>query len=61
MRPFIRFIAQCTETTVDEYIAALTEDPGGDNSHDLANFQYVDDGRTINIGEEEDSNDIPVH
>lgn len=61
MRPFIRFIAQCTETTVDEYIAALTEDPRGDNSHNLASFQYVDDGRTIIIGDEDDHHDIPVH
>lgn len=61
MRPFIRFIADCTEATVDEYLAALTEDPSGKHSHDLASYQYVDDGRTIIIGDEEESFDPTLH
>lgn len=27
IRPFIRFIAECTERTLDEYLAATMEDP----------------------------------
>ncbi|KAF6031896.1 FICD [Bugula neritina] len=52
IRPFIRFIADCTEVTVDEYISALTEDPR--TVHDIATYEYVDDGRTIIVGDEED-------
>lgn len=52
MRPFIRFIANCTEDTVDEYIAVLTEHP--DRSNNVASF--VDDGRTIIVDEGDEDN-----
>ena len=43
IRPFIRFIADCAEATIDEYIIALSTD----DSLDVRSPSYVDDGRTI--------------
>ncbi|XP_067944133.1 protein adenylyltransferase FICD-like isoform X2 [Watersipora subatra] len=53
IRPFIRFIADCTEATVDEYMSALSEEPSP--IHNVASDSYVDDGRTIIVGEDDDS------
>ena len=39
IRPFIRFIAECTERTLDEYLSATMEDPG----HSLQEVPDVND------------------
>ena len=51
VRPFIRFIAKCTEATLDEFLWAATGQPNA-TFPELGNVQ--DDGRTI-IMEKEDS------
>ena len=42
IRPFIRFIARCTERTLDEYIWATTAHPDA-----VPSIYVMDDGRTI--------------
>ena len=53
IRPFIRFIAQCTNTAIDEYLIATME------SHNIS-FPGIavkkDDGRTIIIEQDPESN-----
>ena len=49
VRPFIRFIARCTEQTLDEYIVSSVEGMGKDGELGPLQPPIVDDGRTIII------------
>ena len=46
VRPFIRFIARCTERTLDEYIMSVVEKPSL-SPRQVSVKRPVDDGRTI--------------
>ncbi len=45
IRPFIRFIAECTERTLDAYIAAATEHPK--HKHFAGLMPFVDESETV--------------
>lgn len=50
IRPFIRFIAKCTERTLDEYIWATSENPPS-----MTRIFARDDGRTIILDQMDDN------
>lgn len=55
VRPFIRFMAKCTDRTLDEYILGAVEKPS-ENLPSLIANRPVDDGRTIILDGDDGNN-----
>ena len=50
VRPFIRFVARCTERTIDEYLSVTTIYPVGHEKHpELTDAHDINSENTFNV------------